>query len=69
MLASGSELTTSLSAITMISAERMKSVRMAPATVLRLVLGRELARRGELLLGLGLGWCPLTFSHTLWAPS
>ncbi len=32
-LASGSESTTSLSAITMISADRMKSVRIAPATV------------------------------------
>ena len=69
-LASGSESTTSLSAITMISADRMKSVRMAPGDRLLLVLGRDLALRGELVVAASAsGAWPLTFSHTFSAPS
>ena len=50
--ASGSESTTSLSAITMISAERMKSVRMAPATVCFSCSGVNSPVGAALLLGL-----------------
>ena len=53
MPASGSEPTTSLSAMTMISALRMKSVRMAWAMVRFSCSGVKLTRRQDLLLRLG----------------
>ncbi len=48
----------------MISAERMKSVRIAPATIVFSCSGPISA---AVLTSAGAWW--LSFSHTLWAPS
>ena len=67
MLASGSELTTSFSAITMISAERMKSVRMA-WEIVRCSCSGVNSPVGETSSSAS-SWSPKNRSCTLWAPS
>ena len=58
-------LATSFKAMTMISADRMKSVRMAPA-VICFSRSSPWANDGSAACS---GSCPLTFSHSFSAPS
>ena len=67
MLASGSELTTSFSAITMISALRMKSVRTALAMV-RFSCSGVNSPASDTSSSASVE-CPVRRSCTLWAPS